>query len=140
MKLDDTKQLLKDLRSKRRQYLSALGRVQLLSETITSIGLTASYEAEGVKSSALDSPTERAVMRLLEVKERLEKLVGEYLDIEDRIAAALDSLTDEEREVVVERYMNMKTIAETTQKMFISVATGNRRLKSALQKISEKIE
>ena len=87
MKLDDTKRLLKDLRSKRRQYLSALGRVQLLSETITSIGLTASYEAEGVKSSALDSPTERAVMRLLEAKERLEKLVGEYLDIEDRIAA-----------------------------------------------------
>nr|DAR02856.1 MAG TPA: RNA polymerase sigma factor [Caudoviricetes sp.] len=139
MKLDDTKQLLKDLRSKRRQYLSALGRVQLLSETITSIGLTASYEAEGVKSSALDSPTERAVMRLLEAKERLEKLVGEYLDIEDRIAAALDSLTDEEREVVVETYMNSKTIAQISSKMFVSASTAKRRLWSGQKKISEKI-
>lgn len=139
MKLDDTKQLLKDLRSKRRQYLSALGRVQLLSETITSIGLTASYEAEGVKSSALDSPTERAVMRLLEAKERLEKLVGEYLDIEDRIAAALDSLTDEEREVVVETYMNSKTIAEISSKMFVSASTAKRRLWAGQKKISEKI-
>lgn len=139
MTIEETKDLLKSLRSKRRQYITALERVKLLEQTITSVGLTASYEANGSKGSSLDSPTERAVLRLLEAKERLKKAVDEYLDIEDRIAEALDDLTDEEREVIVERYMNSKTIAQIAGGMFFSRETVNRRLCSAQKKMSKTI-
>lgn len=139
MTLEETKDLLKSLRSKRRQYITALDRVKLLEQTITSVGLTASYEASGSKGSSLDSPTERAVLRLLEAKERLKKAIDDYLDIEERIAEALDDLTDEEREVIVERYMNSKTIAQISGMMFFSEKTIKRRLCSAQKKISKKI-
>ena len=140
MTLNETRQLLKDLRSKRRQYLSALERVQLLNDTLTSIGLTATYGGDSVKGSCLESPTERAVIRLLEAKERLERLVDEYFDIEDKISTALDSLTEEEREVIVETYINSKTIAQVSRKMYISTATGNRRLHSGIYKISKNLK
>ncbi len=120
MTFEEAKELLKNLRKQKKKidvlklrYEHCLSDASILSDNV--------------------AVTERAE----KASEEFEKSFLEYMAIEDRIAAALDSLTDEEKVIIIDIYMNGIPEWQAAQKLYYSRETIARRKRTAIEKISQ---
>ncbi len=123
---EETKSLLKKLLKQRRKMEICLSRYKrcIDEEALLRIGKTTNSEID-------------ASSRLEKARTAYENALAAYAAIEDRIAAALSELTDEEQLIVIDAYINGNPTWKIANKLFLSTATVDRRKKSAITKLSQ---
>ena len=99
------------------------------------VSVSSSIVGKGRGKGSKSSPAEAFVLRLEAKREQLMRKLEQVWKVEDEMAAALDTLTYEEREVIVGAYMNCKTVYKLAEEMGYSIETINRRKLKAIKKI-----
>ena len=107
MTFEETRELLKDLREARRYAIQIQRDIRAIKENIDSLQSPLGKETAG--GGQAGSVVERIVVRLVAKQEDLAKALENVMDTEDKLEAAIKTLTAREREIIVGYYMRDRT-------------------------------
>ena len=137
MTFEETKQLLRMLWSRRKQVDAIQERIDLFRKDYGSI--QSMLGGDVVSGGVLTSKVETLALRVLSEQEKYMKALERYFEIEDKLKDAIDELTGEEQEIIIESYMQGYPDWRIGQTLNYSVETIKRRRKGAIYKISKKL-
>ncbi len=102
-------------------------------------GLVRAPEGNGTgKSSTAKNGTESALMQLAEAEEKALAQRMEAIRISAEIQNRISSLHDDELEaILIHRYLLFETIEQTAEKMNYGTTTIKRKIKCAIEKLSQ---
>ena len=137
MTFEETKQLLRMLARKRKRVDAIQERINTYQSDYGAIQSILSGEIVG--GGEFHSKVEILAERVLIEQEKLVKALDEYFKIEDTIAEAINDLSPEENEVIVEFYMQGYSDRKIARLMNYDERTIKRRKRQAIIKISKKL-
>lgn len=107
MTFEETRELLKELREARRYAIQVQRDIQSIRENIDALQSPLGKDTAG--GGQAGSVVERIVVRLVAKQEDLARALENVMDTEDKLEAAIKTLTAREREIIVGYYMRDRT-------------------------------
>ena len=137
MTFEETKQLLRMLWSRRKQVDAIQERINTYRADYGCIN--SMLGGEVVSGGALTSKTEMLALKVLTEQEKYIKALERYFEIEDKLKDAIDELTNEEQEIIIESYMQGYPDWRIGQNVGYCREQVNRIKVKAIRKISKKL-
>ena len=137
MTFEETRELLKDLREARRYAIQVQRDIQSIRENIDALQSPLGKDTAG--GGQAGSVVERIVVRLVAKQEDLAKALENVMDTEDKLEAAIKTLTAREREIIIGYYMKDRTHYQLARECGYEERQVYRIKKQAIWKISKKV-
>ena len=137
MTFEETRELLKDLREARRYAIQVQRDIQSIRENIDALQSPLGKDTAG--GGQAGSVVERIVVRLVAKQEDLARALEAVMDTEDKLEAAIKTLTVREREIIVGYYMRDRTHYQLARECGYEERQVYRIKKQAIWKISKKV-
>ena len=139
MTIEEVKNLFYNYKNANRKLKCLRQRLTELREDMSAI--KSSMGGSGMPNGKGENnpKIERMLDKVLEVEKRYLDSIDEYMQAEDRLSDAftLADLTEEERDVLIDSYLNFKPAWKTALDMGWSERTIKYRKKSAINKLSK---
>ena len=137
MEFEQAKNLLKKL-ARKRKLVDVIGqRIAMFKSDYSAI--RSSLAGEIIGGGKMNSKVELLAEKVLKEESKYIKALEDYFAIEDSIANALDTLTEEEREIIVEYYMQGYPERKIARIMNYSERSIRYIKAKAITKISKKL-
>ena len=137
MTFEETRELLKELREARRYAIQVQRDIQSIRENIDALQSPLGKDPAG--GGQAGSVVERIVVRLVAKQEDLARALESVMDTEDKLEAAIKTLTAREREIIVGYYMRDRTHYQLARECGYEERQVYRIKKQAIWKISKKV-
>ena len=137
MTFEETRELLKDLREARRYAIQIQRDIRAIKENIDSLQSPLGKDTAG--GGQAGSVVERIVVRLVAKQEDLAKALENVMDTEDKLEAAIKTLTAREREIIIGYYMRDRTHYQLARECGYEERQIRRVKNQSIGKISKKI-
>ena len=137
MTFEETRELLKELREARRYAIQVQRDIQSIRENIDALQSPLGKDPAG--GGQAGSVVERIVVRLVAKQEDLARALEAVMDTEDKLEAAIKTLTAREREIIVGYYMRDRTHYQLARECGYEERQVYRIKKQAIWKISKKV-
>lgn len=136
MTFEEAKKLLTDMRAAKRRANAIKARIADLESDATSI--QSALSGNGMPSGGtMRSRVEELAIRVEEEREKHMKALEAYFSIEDKLAAALDSLDPLEKDIIVGCYMDGKPNWKVGRDLYLSLRTVERKKSLSIKKLSK---
>lgn len=137
MTFEETKQLLRTLWSRRKQVDAIQERIDLFRKDYGSI--QSMLGGDVVSGGVFTSKVETLALRVLAEQDKYMKALERYFEIEDKLKDAIDELTGEEQEIIIESYMQGYPDWKIGQNVGYCREQVNRIKVKAIRKLSRKL-
>lgn len=137
MTYEEARALLSDMRAAKRRANAIKARIADIESDAESI--QSALNNSGVSGGAMRSRVEELAVKIETEREKHMAALEAYFELEDKLAAAIDTLEPMEKEVIIGCYLDGKYNWQIAQMVGYSVETIKRRKNSAIRKISEKL-
>lgn len=140
MTIEDLKKLFYEYKNSDRKRKGLRRRLAEIKEDMTAISSALGNVGMPSNHSSNDPKIERLMDKAREVEKRYLAAIDEYMTAEDRLAEAFNmaSLTEEEKEVLIESYLIGRPVWKIANEMGWSERTIKNRKRWAVKKICEK--
>lgn len=138
MTFEEAKCLLNNLRSKKRRVRAIRSRIAELNSDAGM--LRSSLGGDGMPHGTdITDTTAQLALRIAEMREKFECAIEECFVIEDRLAAVINTMSEDEQYIIIECYMSGKSIWKVSEEMGYCDRTVKRKKRQAIEKIAQKL-
>ena len=132
-----TREYLNQISRLNRMINNKLVEIQQLREMACNV--TAIQNDERVKTSPDPDRMGVTFSKIDEMEKELDRMIDGYVEKKNVIISQIDSMDDEnEKEILLERYINFQTISYIAQKIGITVRGCQKKHKKALENFDKK--
>ena len=136
MTFEEAKALLLDMRAAKRRANAIKRRVAELESDYDSI--QSALSGDGLPhGSAIVSRTEQLALRVASEREKHLLALEAYFAIEDMLAAAIESLSPTEQEIIICCYQEGKYNWQVAQELYLGLRTVERKKNEIINKVAE---
>lgn len=140
MTFEEAKEMLKQIRNLKNKARDIMADINECRENIDALTLHSALSGtERVQGGEADSVVERIVERLENKTHSLETLLDKIFDREDELNAALETLTETERDVIIGYYMRDKSHKKLAREMSYSERSVYYIKERAIGKMAQKL-
>lgn len=142
MTFEECKHLLETVKERKWQIKRLRKEIQNIDENIEVLSLRSPMaNSEVIRASGISRPVEKIVLRLEQRQQDFMELLSETMDLEDKLVAAVESLPEDEKEIIVEYYMGdtKSDMIEIANRIHYCDRTVYRKKKTAIRKIADTI-
>lgn len=140
MTFEEAKEMLKQIRGLKNKARDIMADINECRQNIDALTLHSALSGTmRVQGGEADSVVEQIVERLEERTHKFETLLERIFKQEDELTAALETLTETERDVIIGYYMRDKSHKRLAREMNYSVRSVNYIKERAIGKISQKL-
>lgn len=141
MTIDECKHLLSSMRTAKNRARAIRREIEEIEKDIAALSLRSALgNVQETHGTGISKPVERIVERLYEQHTQLEDAYNEVFAIEDKLAAAIQELPEDEKEVIVDYYMRDRSLINISVNSYMSRRSVCYKKKSAIGKIAKRIE
>lgn len=135
MTYQEARELLSDMRAAKRRANAIKARIADIESDAESI--QSALNNSGVSGGAMRSRVEELALKVETEREKHMAALEEYFALEDKLAAAIDTLDPMEKEVILGCYMEGKANWKVGEMVGLEERTVRRYKSRATQKIAE---
>ena len=140
MNFEEAKEKLKQIRNLKNKARDVMADINECRQNIDALTLHSALSgATRVQGGASDSVVERIVEKIEERTHKLEVLLERIFAEEDELNAALETLTETERDVIIGYYLRDKSHKRLAREMSYSERSVNYIKERAIGKIARKL-
>lgn len=140
MTVGECKKLLEGMRSTKKRARQIRNEINEIERDIAALQLRSTLgKVEEIRASGVSRTVERIVERLDQKRRDLEESYNELFAMEDKLAAAIQELPDDERDIIIDYYMRDRSIINIATNSFFCSRTVLRKKKSAIGKVARRI-
>lgn len=140
MTIQECKHLLSSMRTAKNRARAIRREIEEIEKDIAALSLRSALgNVQETHGTGISKPVERIVERLDLQHAQLEDAYNEVFAIEDKLAAAIQELPEDEKEVIVDFYMRDRSMTHIYTNQYYSESTAYRRKRTAVKKIAERL-
>ena len=141
MTIQECKHLLSSMRTAKNRARAIRREIEEIEKDIAALSLKSSLgNVQETHGSGISKPVERIVERLDIQHTQLEDAYNEVFAIEDKLAAAIQELPEDEKEVIIDFYMRDRSLVNISINSYMSRRSVCYKKKSAINKIAKQIQ
>ena len=136
MTFEEARNLLAQMRAAKRRANLLKARISDLESDAESI--RSALGGEGMPTGvAIRSRVEELAIRIETEREKHMAALEEYFAVEDKLSFAIDTLTPDEKEIILMFYLDGKRNWQVAETVHYSIETVKRHKRRAIRKISQ---